>query len=430
MVLVGLLAVLLLGILLGFPVILAIGGAAIAGVLADPDIVLPIFAIKTFATLDSFSLLAMPYFILAGGLMSHGGMSRQLVEFAETLVGHMRAGLAKTNVVAAMLLSNLSGSATADTAAIGSVLIPTMKERGYKAGFTAALTACSGTMGPVIPPSLTFIIYGSMTGVSIAGLFLAGILPGILIGIGLIICVHILSYTKRYPEMTRLAPKASWADVGRATIRVWAAILMPIIILGGILGGVFTATESGVVACFYAGFIGLVVDRTITVRQLPAIFLEAALISATVLGILGVAGAFGWLLSYNNFASDVIASLTSVSSNGHVVFALLLLLMLFLTMFVESLAVLVVLIPVAMAITTTFNFDPYHVGVVMVVATQIGSITPPVAVLLYVATGIAKTPFEETVRHCWPLLGTLLIVLAILFAAPIISYAVPRYVFG
>jgi tripartite ATP-independent transporter DctM subunit len=425
-----LLVFLLALILIGFPVILAIAVATLGGILSDPSLVLAMFAHKMFATLDSFALLAMPYFILAGALMSRGGISKELVEFAETLVGHMRAGLAKTTIIASMIFAGVSGSSTADTAAVGSVIIPTMKDRGYKAGFAAALTSCAGTMGPVIPPSLTFIIYGSMAGVSIGGLFLAGIIPGLLIGFGLMACVHALSFSRKYPEMLSRQARASWKDVAAASVKVWAALLAPLIIVGGILGGIFTATEAGVVACIYAMVVSVVSYRSLRLRDLPAVLLDAGIMSAAVLGILGVAGAFGWLLSYNDFAQGTIAALTAISDRGYVVLAILLGLMLCLTMFVESLAVLVVMIPVAMQVTSTFGFDPFHVGVLMVIATQIGAVTPPVAVLLYVSSGIAETSFDETVRHCWPMLLTLFVVLAAVFFLPILSTWIPKYMLG
>jgi tripartite ATP-independent transporter DctM subunit len=430
MTLLPLLMIVIAAILIGVPVILAITMAGVAGIAADPTLVLAMFSHKMFASMDSFSLLAMPYFILAGTLMSRGGMSRELVEFAEDLVGHMRGGLAKAAVVSCMIFANLSGSATADTAAIGSVTIPEMKKRGYKAGFAAGLVACAGTMGPVIPPSLTFIIYGSITGVSIGGLFVAGILPGVLIGLALIVCVHLASFTKRYSEMAVTRPRKRLRVVAKSVARVWAALLTPVIILGGILGGIFTATEAGIVTCIYALCVSLFIYKSLTWRDLPDVLLEAAMITGTVMGILAVAGAFGWLLAYNNFAVNVVASITSLTNNRYAVLAILLGLMLLLTVFIESLAVLIVLIPVAMEITTRFSFDPYHVGVLMVVATQIGAVTPPVAVLLYVSSRIAEIPFEDSVKDGWPAILTLFVVLGILFAVPEISTLIPRAVFG
>ncbi len=430
MIVLPLLVALLVLIFLGFPIILAIAFTTIGGMLADDTLVLALFAHKTFATLDSFSLLAMPYFILAGTLMARGGMSGQLVTFAEHLVGHMRGGLAKTGVISSMIFANLSGSSTADTAAIGSVIIPSMKERGYKAGFAAALIACAGTMGPVIPPSLTMIIYGSISGVSIGGLFLAGVLPGFLIGFALLACVHILSYSEAYPEMRPQRAKSTWREVARSSRSIWPALLTPVVIIGGILGGIFTATEAGVVACIYAFVISTFFYRSVRLRDLPKVLLDAALTAGAVLGILAVAGAFGWLLAYNDFADKVVGSITSITANGYVVLAILLLVMLFLTMFLESLAVLIVMIPVAMEVTSRFGFEPFQVGVLMVVATQIGAVTPPVAVLLFVASKIAETSIESTVRRCWPMLLTLLVVLGILFAVPGLSTWIPKAVFG
>lgn len=430
MMLMILFAVLLCLVILGIPVILAIGTVGLAGVLAIPDLVPALFAQKIFTILDSFALLALPYFILAGALMARGGLASALIEFAETLVGHIRGCLGHTTVVTCMAMANVSGSSTAEAAAIGSIIIPEMKKRGYKAGFAASVVGTSATIGPVIPPSMTMIVYGSMTGVSIGGLFLAGILPGILLGIGLMSLIYAFSFLPNYQELREVKPRATLKELWRATKRVWVALMAPIIILGGIMGGVFTATEAGVVACIYSFIISFFVYRSITLRDLPSILLEAAVTTAMVVGIVSMSGALGWLLSYLDFNEIVLRLIKGVSNEPIIVLLTLLLTMLVMTMFIESLAVLIILVPVASYVGNAYGFDPFHLGVIMVIATQIGATTPPVAVLLFVSTSVAGCSFGQTVRYCGPFILTLVAVLVILVLIPDISTVLPHRFLG
>ena len=426
----GLFVALLALILLGVPVLLALGMIALLGIVAVPDLVPAMFPQKAYTMLDSFSLLAMPYFILAGELMTRGGLSKRLVEFAETVVGHLRGGLGHAAVVASMVFAGVSGSSVADTSAIGSVLIPSMKEKGYKPGFAASLLATSGTIGPIIPPSMNMIIYGSMAGVSIGGLFLAGILPGLLIGLALMITVYIHSYFKGFPELRKTSGSFSILAVVKASSRVWVALLAPVIILGGILGGIFTATEAGVVACFYSFIVSFFIYRAISIKDLPQILLNAAVTTTMVVGIISVAGAFGWLLAYLDFNEIVMKLIVGISSDPMVVLLLLIGTMLVLTMFVESLAILVILIPVAVYVSKSYGFDQYHFGLLMVMATQIGATTPPVAVLLFVATGLAGTTYDETIRYCFPFVAALISVLIIVAFFPPIAAWIPNHFLG
>ena len=418
----GLLALLFLGA----PVLLAIGAIGILGIALEPDLVTALFPQKMFAMLDSFSLLAMPFFIFAGALMSKGGISKNLVEFAETAVGHLRGGLGHSAVVASMIFAGVSGSSTADTAAIGSILIPSMKEKGYKPGFAASLVASAGTIGPIIPPSMTMIVYGSMAGVSIGGLFLAGFIPGVLIGLGLMITIYIHSFLPNYPELRRKAGKFSLLTVLKSAHKIWVALLAPIIILGGILGGIFTATEAGVVACFYSLVVTIFIYRSIDLKGLYEIILESAITTTMVVGIISVAGGLGWLFTYLDFNDAVMVLISGISTNPTVVLLVLLAIMLFLTMFIESLAVLIILIPVCVHVTASFHFDPYFFGLVMVMATQIGAVTPPVAVLLFVATSIAETTYDETIKYCLPFILTLIGVMLLIVAFPELASWIPN----
>jgi len=428
--LIGLFIGLILLLFLGIPVLLAIGVAALVGILIVPDLVPAMFPQKMFTMLDSFSLLAMPYFILAGELMSKGGLSKKLVEFSETVVGHLRGGLGHASVVGSMIFAGVSGSSTADTSAIGSIIIPSMKERGYKPGFAASLLAAAGTIGPIIPPSMTMIVYGSMAGVSIGGLFLSGVIPGIVIGFGLMGTILVHSLFPQFPELRVTTGKFSLKKMLKATPKVWMALLAPVIILGGILGGIFTATEAGVVACFYSFFVTFIIYRSVHLSDLPRIMIDAAITTTMVVGIISVAGAFGWLLSYLDFNDKVMRVLLSISSNRMVILLILLATMLFLTMFVESLAILIIFIPVCVHITKTFGFDQYYMGLIMTMATQIGACTPPVAVLLFVTTSIAGCTYDETMKYCYPFVATLIIVMLLVVFFPWLATWVPHYFLG
>lgn len=420
MILVTLFLSILCLILLGIPVILCLGAAGLAGILYVPELNPALFPQKMFGMLNSFSLLALPYFILAGSLMSEGGISKQLVGFAQRLVGHLKGGLAHASVVSSMVFAGVSGSSTADASAISSIIIPTMKKSGYKAGFAAALIACAGTIGAIIPPSMVMVIYGSMAQVSIGGLFLAGVIPGILVGTGLMLTIKLHTYSSKYPELQVVGEKFSLKKVIESIKEVWAALLTPIIIVGGILSGVFTATEAGIVACFYAFFASKFIFKTLTINNLGKIFIDAAVTTSLVSGIIAIAGGFGWLLSYLEFNEIILSAITATSDNKLVIMCLLAATMLVLTMFVESTAVLIIFVPIAVYIGSMYAIDPLQLGMIMVMANQIGSTTPPVAVLLFVTTSVAETTFDETIKYVLPFILTeILVLVAVIFIEPI-----------
>jgi tripartite ATP-independent transporter DctM subunit len=424
--LIALMVALLALIFLSVPVIVAIGVVALGGILALPELAPVEFPRKMFAAVDSFSLLALPYFILAGELMVRGGMSRRLVEFAETLVGHLRGGLGHATVLANMIFANVTGSSVASTSAIGSLMAPEMRARGYKGGFIASLAATSGVIGAIIPPSMVMVVYGSMAGVSIGGLFLGGFLPGLLITALLMLVVHLHGYHPNFPEIRATTGRFKFRRLAETLPRVWVAVLAPVLILGGIMAGIFTATEAGVFACFYALIVAMFVYRSVTLRDLPRILLNAAVTTTVVLGIIAVAGALGWLLTYLNFTEIVGSWLLGVSSKGWVVLLVLIGIMLLLTMFIESLAVLIILTPLIVKIGATFGLDPIYLGMLMVIATQIGGTTPPVAVCLFVGTSIAGCRYDETIRRCWPFVAALMLALLAVFLVPGLATWIPN----
>lgn len=416
--------------LLGVPILLAIALVGYVGVAAVPDLVLPLFAQKMFAQIDSFTLLALPYFILAGGLMSASGMSQQLVDFSRVLVGHLRAGLAHASVVASMIFAGISGSSTADASAIASIVIPTMKKSGYKAGFAAALIATAGTIGAIIPPSMVMVVYGAIAQVSIGGLFLGGIIPGILVGVSLMVTIKIYSYHPDYPELRVVHGRFELRAVARSFREVWPALMGPVIIVGGILSGVFTATEAGAVACLYALLLGTLYYRKIKLQDLPGILIEAAIMTTMVSGVIAVAGASGWLLSYLEFNEGAVKFVTSFSQNPTIVLLLVAAVMIVLGTFVDSLAVLLIFAPVAIQISKVYGIDPFQMGLVMVMCNQIGAVSPPTAPLLFVTTSIAQTSFMEVNRHVWWfMLAETLVLLLVIFIPGLASW-IPHYFLG
>jgi tripartite ATP-independent transporter DctM subunit len=426
-----LLFALMLGtMLIGVPILLSIALVGYVGVAAVPDLVLPLFAQKMFAQLDSFTLLALPYFILAGALMSASGMSQQLVDFSRVLVGHLRAGLAHASVVASMIFAGVSGSSTADASAISAIVIPTMKKSGYKPGFAAALIATAGTIGAIIPPSMVMVVYGSIAQVSIGGLFLGGIIPGILVGLFLMATIKIYTYLPDYPELRQVHGQFSWRAVFKSLLEVWPALLGPVIIVGGILSGIFTATEAGAVACLYAFLLGTLFYKKIKIRDLPEIFLEAALMTTMVSGIIAVAGASGWLLGYLQFNEGALKFVTSLSQNPTMVLLIVAIVMIVLGTFVDSLAVLLVFAPAAIQISKVYGIDPIQMGLVMVMCNQIGAVSPPTAPLLFITTSIAKCSFSEVNRHVWWFMLAETLVLLMVIFVPGMSTWIPRHFLG
>ncbi len=416
--------------LIGVPILLSIALVGYVGVAAVPDLVLPLFAQKMFAQLDSFTLLALPYFILAGALMSASGMSQQLVDFSRVLVGHLRAGLAHAAVVASMIFAGVSGSSTADASAISAIVIPTMKRSGYKAGFAAALIATAGTIGAIIPPSMVMVVYGSIAQVSIGGLFLGGIIPGILVGLFLMVVIKIYTYRPDYPELREVHGKFSWAALGKSLTVVWPALMGPVIIVGGILSGIFTATEAGAVACLYAFLLGTLYYKKIKLKDLPGIFLESAMMTTMVSGIIAVAGASGWLLGYLQFNEGALKFVTSMSQNPTIVLLIVAAVMIVLGTFVDSLAVLLVFAPAAIQISKVYGIDPIQMGLVMVMCNQIGAVSPPTAPLLFITTSIAKCSFTEVNKHVWWFMLAETLVLLLVIFIPDLATWIPRNYLG
>ena len=412
-------------VLLGIPIGFAMGLSSLIALLISGTIPLLIIPQRITVALDSFPLLAVPLFILTGELMNTGGITRRIIDFANALVGHLRGGLSHVNVLASMLFAGVSGSATADAAGIGAVLIPSMTKEGYDPDLAISVTAASATIGPIIPPSVTMVIYSSITGLSIGKLFLAGIIPGILFGLSQMTVGYIYSVRRKYPTK----PKTPFRVLLLTLRRAFFPMLAPVIILWGIVGGVFTATEAGAVAVLYALILGFLY-KEITFRQLYTLLLRTGQSTAVVLIIIACANSFGWILATQQLPMVVVNMLTSFSSDPTVIFLLIIGALLLIGTVVEGLAALIILVPVLTPLVATYGYDPIHFALIVVLLLAIGTITPPVGILLFVTCGVARQPLKAVGSIIWVFVaGMICIVLLVAFFPPLATF-LPELLMG
>ena len=373
--------------------------------------------------IDSFPLMAIPFFMLAGELMNRGGITARLVEFAQAMMGHLRGGLAHVNILSSILFAGLSGSAVADTSALGSMLVPAMVKQGYSRRFAAAVTAASSVIGPIIPPSGIMIIYAYVMGESVAALFLAGIVPGILVGVGLMLMVRFMANINDFPVASR---RYSWPERGQASLKAIFPLMTPVIILGGILLGIFTPTEAAAVAVGYAVFIGFFVMRTLRLEDLPDVLSRAAMTSAVVLLLVGAAMAFKTVVSLSHAPEYLANVILSVSENPLILLFLINILLFIVGMFLDAGPAIIILGPILGPIFVDLGIHPVHFAIIMSVNLTVGLATPPMGLVLFVASSVSGERVEEITRSILPFLLVEIIVIFLITFIPAISMTIPR----
>ncbi len=409
-------------LVLGIPIAIAIGGAVVVGFAFSGTNFINLVQ-RMYAGVDSFTLMAIPFFMVAGSLMETGGMSKRLIRFANSLVGGLAGGLAHVQVLASAFFAALSGSAPATTAAIGGALIPDMKEQGYPPEFSAGVQAVAGTIGTIIPPSIPMVVYGVAAQVSIGELFAAGFVPGFIYAGLLMVLIYVISKKRGYTnkEYKGISGKEVWASFKDA---VWA-LLVPVIILGGIYSGVFTPTEAGAVAAAYGLFAGLVIYRELNFKQAMLIFVKSAANTAMVLLIIAAASGLSWILSIKGVAALIGQGFASVSNGAPMFMGLTILLLLFLGCFMETTASILMVTPILLPVATSFGINPIYFGIVMTMTLSLGMATPPVGENLYIAASIAGIKFEDMLKNALPFIIAAIVAILIVTAVPQVCLFLP-----
>ena len=383
----------------------------------------PMLLMRMYNGMDSFPLMAIPYFILAGEVMNRGGITTRLVRLSQALIGHLRGGLAHVNILSSILFAGLSGSAVADTSAIGSMLIPAMEKNGYTKRFSAAVTAASSVIGPIIPPSGIMIIYAFVMNVSVAGLFAAGLVPGLMVGFSLMGMTVYLSKKRNYPVASQ---RASFNEVFISFKGAILPLLTPIIILGGILAGIFTPTEAAAIAAGYAILISVLVLRTLNFKDIPKVLFNAALSSGMILFLVGASTAFATLVSLTGTAPKAMDIMNSISQNPLVLLFLVNLLLFFVGMFLDAGPAILILGPVLGPTFIGLGVDPLHFAIIMCVNVTVGLATPPMGLILFVAAGLSDEPVEKIAWEMLPFLAIEVVVIFLITFVEAIPMTLPR----
>jgi len=378
---------------------------------------------RLFSGLDSFPLLAVPFFVLAGALMNTGGITRRLVNFAHILVGHIKGGLAHTNIVVSMLFAGITGSAVADTSAIGGILIPAMVKKGYDNDFSAAVTASSSVIGPIIPPSILMVIYGVTTGLSIGVLFMSGFIPCVCLGLSLMIVSYIYAVKRDYPYRENMVGLKEFLT---GLKDAFIALMAPVIVIGGILGGVFTPTEASVIAVIYAFIVSKFIYRELKFFDIPEILFKTAITTGTVLIIIGTASIMGWVISVEQIDELIVEFFMNIAGNKYVLLFLINILLLFVGTFLEAGAAIIILAPVLAPLAVQMGVHPLHFAIIMVLNLVLGLITPPLGICLFVACGITKIKLWTISKAIFPFLLAEIFVLFVVTYFPVISMFLPK----
>ncbi|MGR3821530.1 MAG: TRAP transporter large permease [Salipiger marinus] len=409
------------GLVVGIPVAITLGLSSLVYLLMSgiPPVVMPQ---KMYAGMDVFVLLSIPGFILAGNLMNQGGITNRIIRFAQALIGWVRGGLGLTNIAASMLFGGITGTAVADAASIGGVMIPGMKKAGYPAAFSAAVTAASSTVGPIIPPSVPMIIVGALSGISVGKMFLAGAVPGILMGLAMMVTAYWISRRNNHPREAW----AGWGEVARSFAGAFWALFMTFLIVYGLLSGLSTPTETAVVASVYALLVGVLIYRELRLRALPGIIIESAVSAAGILALVGFANVFGWILVSERIPQAIADGVLGITDNKFMVILIINLLLLFVGMFMETIAALIILFVPLLSLAEAVGIDPLHFATFAVLNLMIGLTTPPVGVCLFVCAGIARLPLAPVVVAIMPFLLTNILVLLLVSYIPALATWLPN----
>ncbi|EEQ61051.1 TRAP transporter, DctM subunit [Clostridiales bacterium 1_7_47FAA] len=407
-------------LLIGVPIAFSLGLSSLFYLFTN-NIPLTVIAQKFYSGMDSFTLLCIPGFMLAGALMNGGGITRRILDFCNSFLGHFRGSLALVNIVASMVFAGISGTAIADVCSLGGMLIPAMVDDGYDDDFSVAVTAASSVVGPIIPPSVPMVIAGSCVSISVGKMFQAGIIPGILLGLALCIPTYIISVKRNYPRHE----KASWRVRLETTKDAIWAMLMPVILLGGILSGVFTPTEASIVTCAYALVVGVFVYKEIRITDVPRIVWENIRACASIIVLIGLANVFAYILTAERIPQMVANSILSITDNRVVVILLINVVLLFVGMFMESLAAILITFPVLLPVATAVGMEPVHFALMAILNLMLGLTTPPVGMCVCTGAQIGKISAFKAFKATVPFLATSLIVLALVSFVPQLTLWIP-----
>lgn len=408
---------------IGLPLVFVLGLTGMIYIIIQDNSLL-LVPQRMFVQIDSFVLMAVPLFLLAGNLLSEGGFTVRILRFCKAFVGHVRGGLGYVNVLASMLFAGISGSALADVFGLGPIEITMMVEDGYDKDFAAAVTAASSIIGPIIPPSIAFVIFGAIANVSIAALLLGGILPGILLGFALMAIVGWISKIRNYPKSK---VRATLKEIICATRESILAIVAPIIIIGGILTGIFTPTEAAVIADVYALITALLIYKEIKLTDLPRIFLKSAIGTAACFLIISTAGIFGWMLAAEEIPIKLMNFIQSISSNPIIILIIINFMLLFIGTWMDLTATLIILTPVLLPVAISIGMNPVHFGVMMILNLEIGQITPPMGLCLFGAATISELPVEKIIKALIPFIIACILVLFLVAFIPNLVLLIPTF---
>jgi len=409
-------------LIFGVPVAIVLGTVSTAWVILAGNSI-QMIASRMYAGIDLFVLMAIPFFILAGEIMNRCGITDRLIKFVNFIVGRLRGGLAQACIYASILFAGITGAAVADVAALGSIFIPAMEKQGYTRKFSAAVVAASSIIGPIIPPSIIVVVYGSVTGLSIGTLFAACMLPGVIVGLGYSTYIALVAKKKNLPKSEEPFVVKDFFICLKDSI---LALLMPVIIVGGIFSGVFTPTEAAAASVFYAFFIGVVIYRTVTVSVVMKSVVASVRTSAMLFFIIGFANILGWIIAREQIPEAIATFLLTLSSNPTILLLIVVAFLLFLGTWMEITASCIIVAPILAPVMAQVGLDPVHFAVVMLVVLNVGLITPPLGVALFAAVGVGKVNFEDIVSEILPFIITDVVVILLLCFFPQLSLIVPR----